>query len=74
MPVDEWQYKRGVADGGKQRHVGPYAEDFKRETGKGDGKTIPVVDAIGTTMGAVKELSAKVDRLDKRVRGAMKAA
>jgi hypothetical protein len=74
MPVEEWEYKAGMGDGGGKRHVGPYAEDFKRETGRGDGKTIPVVDAIGTTMGAVKELSAKVDRLDKRVRGAMKAA
>ncbi len=61
IPVEEWTYKEGAGDGG--RHIGPYAEDFKRETGKGDGKTIPVIDAIGLTMGAVKELSAKVDRM-----------
>lgn len=61
MPVEEWTYKDGAGDGG--RHVGPYAEDFKRATGKGDGETIPVVDAIGVTMGAVKELSDKVDKL-----------
>lgn len=69
MPVEEWTYKKGVADG--KRHIGTYAEDFKRETGKGDGKSIPIVDAIGVTMGAVKELSAKVDNL---ARGAMQAA
>lgn len=61
MPVEEWTYKPGVGDGG--RHVGPYAQDFKRATGKGDGRTINVVDAIGTTMGAVQELSEKVDQL-----------
>lgn len=61
MPVEEWKYKDGVADGG--RHIGPYAEDFQRATGKGDGKSIPVVDAVGVTMKAVQELSAKVDKI-----------
>lgn len=70
MPVEEWDYKEGQGDGG--RHVGPYAEDFKAATGKGDGKTIPIVDAIGTTMGAVQELSAKVDKLEARTRGAVR--
>jgi hypothetical protein len=66
MPVEEWTYKAGAGDEG--RHVGPYAEDFKDATGKGDGKTIPVVDAIGVTMGAVQELSAKVDKIAKAVK------
>lgn len=61
MPVEEWTYRQGVADEG--RHIGPYAEDFRAATGRGDGRSIPVVDAIGVTMGAVKELSGKVDRL-----------
>lgn len=61
MPVEEWTYKEGMGDGG--RHVGPYAEDFQKATGKGDGQTIPVVDAIGMTIGAVQELSEKVDDL-----------
>lgn len=65
MPVSEWSYKAGVADEG--RHVGTMAQDFQRATGKGDGKTIPVVDAIGITMGAVKDLSKKVDRLTNAV-------
>lgn len=76
LPVEEWKYKDGVADGGK--HIGTYAEDFQRETGKGDGKTLPVVDAIGVTMGAVKELSANVKKLEKsigkRPRGARREA
>lgn len=61
MPVEEWTYDDGFGDGGT--HVGPYAEDFAKATGRGDGKTINVIDAIGVTMGAVKELSTKVDKL-----------
>lgn len=67
MPVEEWTYEAGVADGG--RHIGPYAEDFKAATGKGDGKTIPLVDAIGVTMGAVQELAEKVDQIAGSGRG-----
>lgn len=70
MRVDDWTYKEGVGDG--KRHTGTYAQDFKRETGRGDGRSIPVVDAIGVTMGAVKELNEKVDRL-ARTRGARRA-
>lgn len=69
MPVERWRYMPGIGDGGAAEHVGPYAEDFKAATGKGDGRVIPMQDAIGITMGAVKELSAKVDRLDKKVVG-----
>ena len=61
MRVDEWDYKPGHGDEG--RHIGTYAQDFQRETGKGDGHSIPIIDAIGVTMGAVKELSGKVDDL-----------
>lgn len=71
MPVEDWDYKPGIADGGS--HTGPYAEDFKAATGKGDGKSIPVVDAIGVLMGATQELSKKVDKL-AQPRGAMRMA
>ncbi len=64
MRVEEWDYKPGVGDGG--RHIGTYAQDFKRETGRGDGRTINLGDAIGATMGAVKELSRKVDQIAER--------
>lgn len=63
MPVEEWSYKDGVADGGASRHVGPYAEDFNAATGKGDGKTIPLQDMIGVTAGAVQQLADKVDKI-----------
>lgn len=72
MRVDEWSYKPGKGDGG--RHIGPYAEEFHRETGRGDGRSIPVIDAVGVTMGAVKELSDKVDKLARGARGARRAS
>lgn len=65
MPVEAWTYKDGKGDGG--RHIGTYAQDFQRETGMGDGKSINVIDAIGVTMGAVKELDAKVEQLARSI-------
>lgn len=65
MPVTEWDYKEGAGDEG--RHVGPMAQDFQRETGRGDGKSIAVQDVIGITMKAVQDLDSKVDRLASAV-------
>lgn len=59
MPVEKWSYKKGMGDG--QEHIGPYAEDFKVKTGLGNGREISVIDALGVSMGAIKELAAKVD-------------
>jgi len=64
MPIDNWKYKKGVADEG--HHIGTYAQDFKKATGKGDGKSINIMDAMGVTMGAVKELADKVDKIGGR--------
>lgn len=61
MPIDTFDYKPGVADEGS--HVGTMAQDFKAATGKGDGKTIAVQDAIGITMAAVQDLDRKVERI-----------
>lgn len=65
MPIEEWQYKPGVAD--ESEHIGTYAQDFQKATGKGDGKTIPIVDAIGITMKAVQDVNNKVDKLGRAV-------
>ncbi|MGH2341809.1 tail fiber domain-containing protein [Segnochrobactraceae bacterium EtOH-i3] len=62
-PFESWRYKPGAVPGDTERHIGPYAQDFQKATGLGDGKSINVVDAIGVTMGAVKELAGEVDRL-----------
>lgn len=61
MPIEEYRYKKGVADEGE--HVGPMAEDFQKATGKGDGATIAAQDAIGVTMKAVQELDQKVEKI-----------
>lgn len=65
MRVEEWDYKAGEGDGG--HHVGTYAQDFKKATGLGNGRTIDVIDAVGVTMGAVKEISADLKDLSKQV-------
>ena len=67
MPVQEYRYKEGIADGGAEQHVGPMAEDFQAATGKGDGRTINVQDMIGTTVGAVQELAGKVEQLEQAI-------
>lgn len=59
MPVERWRYKEGMGDGGE--HVGPYAQDFQAATGKGDGQTIPLMEAISVTMKAVQDLDKKID-------------
>lgn len=59
LPVEAWDYKEGIADGGS--HIGPYAEDFQRQTGMGDGQTIPIIDAIGLALKGIQELDEKID-------------
>lgn len=61
MPVEKWTYNEGAGDGGT--HVGPYAEDFAAATGKGDGSSIDPITMMGVTMGAVRQLDAKVEKL-----------
>lgn len=58
MPVDTFNYKAGMGD--RNRHVGPMAEDFQKATGAGDGSSISVQDAIGITMGAIKDLASEM--------------
>lgn len=74
MPVEEWEYKPGMGDGGGVPHTGTMAQDFKAATGKGDGRSIPVVDAIGTTMKAIQELDRKVTRIARGIPGMKRAA
>lgn len=63
MPVEAWRYKPDAVDDGGEQHVGTYAEDFQKATGLGNGKSINLMDAIGVTMGAVKELAEKVETI-----------
>lgn len=72
MRVEKWKYKPGTPAtdaeyGDGPEHVGTYAQDFQRETGLGDGKTINVIDAIGVNMAATKELSREVKSLQQMI-------
>ena len=55
--VNRWQYK-----GDDKTHVGPFSEEFNREFGIDTDRPdmISVIDALGVTLGAVKELDEKV--------------
>lgn len=66
LPVEKWDYKPGVEDGGT--HIGTYAGAFQKATGLGDGRSIHPVDAIGVTMGAVKEMATKLDRIERKIK------
>jgi hypothetical protein len=68
IPVEQWDYKKGVEDGGT--HVGPYAEDVQKEFGDGaapDGKAIDLVSMNGITIAALKGLAKKVAGLERIV-------
>lgn len=67
MRVEKWKYKPGTPYTDGEEHIGTYAQDFARETGVGNGKTINVIDAIGVNMAATKELSKEVRSLRKQV-------
>jgi hypothetical protein len=55
--VHRWQYH-----GDDKTHVGPFSEEFNKEFGIDTDRPdkINVIDALGVTLGAVKELSEKV--------------
>lgn len=72
MPVEEWNYTQDSGQDPGQRHIGTYAQDFTAATGKGDGKTIAVQDALGLTMKAIQDLDAKVQGLTGIVQQAAK--
>ncbi len=56
--VEKWKYVGEDAD-----HIGPYAQEFNDAFGLGqdDNSQISVIDALGVTLGAVKELSERVN-------------
>jgi hypothetical protein len=73
LPVERWRYKDGLGLASEPEHVGPYAEDFEREFGLGDGKAIPVVDGVGLGLAAASALAKKVERIERGL-GLAKAA
>jgi hypothetical protein len=56
--IERWNYK-----GEDKEHIGPYAEEFNNTFGTTDGDLgrINLIDYLGVTLGAVKELNEKVE-------------
>ncbi|HJQ13040.1 MAG TPA: hypothetical protein VJ840_18555 [Gemmatimonadaceae bacterium] len=69
MPIDAWRYKPEIGMGAGM-HLGAMADDFAQRFG-GDGHSIPVVDAIGVSMAAIKALADQVERLKGKDHGAV---
>lgn len=71
LPIEQWSYKSDFAkkhlptDNGVT-HIGCYADDFQRLFGVGDGVTINLVDAFGVIMQSIKEIAAKVAKLEAK--------
>lgn len=61
MDVPTWNYK-----GEGKKHMGPMAEDFRDTFGIGDGRTIDVVDAIGTLFAANKGLTMRLKEMESK--------
>jgi hypothetical protein len=57
LPVASWRYQ---SEGESTRHIGPFAEDFQRLFGIGDGETISVVDAQGVSFAAIQGLAQRL--------------
>lgn len=55
MPIEAWKYR---FDPDQRDHIGPYAEDFQRLFGVGDGKTIVLMDAVGVLFKGAQETAA----------------
>ena len=55
--VEKWNYK-----GDEDAHIGPFAEEFNDTFGVGQNHRghISVIDAIGVTLGAVKEINERM--------------
>jgi len=68
LPVVTWRYKN---EDESARHIGPFAEDFERLFGLGNGKTISIVDAQGVVIAAVqglqKRLAASKSELEQKL-------
>lgn len=63
-PAERWDYRAetGMDDG--QQHVGPMADDVRREMGIGDGTALPVGDMIGAHHAALVEVADRLKRLE----------
>ncbi|GGS30698.1 MULTISPECIES: tail fiber domain-containing protein [Actinokineospora] len=65
LPISTWRYQWEAED---VRHLGPMAQDWQQVFGlSADGRTIPLVDAIGVLLTAVQALGKRVDELQRQL-------
>lgn len=77
-PVSTWRYdpKKGGPNDGGAPHIGPMAQDVKRNLGIGDGRAMPTVDVLGAHHAAIRSLAKKVDAMgitDVKIKRKVKA-
>jgi hypothetical protein len=64
MPMESWNYK---AQNKTIRHIGPYAQDFNKAYGLGDGKlSISTIDSDGVALVSVQALAERNRNLSAR--------
>lgn len=64
VPVEDWKYKDGIADGG--RHTGPYAEDMNEQFGEGvapGGLGLDMVSVSGKHHAAIRALGKDLAKI-----------
>lgn len=69
VPVSDWKYKEGVADGG--RHTGPYAEDMQAAFGDQvapGGAGLDLVSVSGKHHAAIRALAKRSKKQDQRIK------
>ena len=64
IPVEMWKYRLSEY-GPAVDHIGPYAEDFAKAFGIGDGKTINYMDFLGVLAASVQALTKRVRELEE---------
>lgn len=66
LKVEKYQYKDRRDEPRHLNYVSPYAEDFSRKFGVGDGKTINLHNELGVMMLALKDADRRIAKLEKR--------
>ena len=62
LELDKWTYK-----GIDREHIGPYAEQFNELFGLKESNSINLIDALGVSLGSIKELTKRIEQLEARI-------
>lgn len=64
MPIEQWNY---TAQEDNITHIGPYAQDFNKAYGLGDGKlSINTIDSDGIALASIQALAERNTNLQKK--------